>query len=360
MSYPSRPAAAARLAAAFALVALPVTLTSGTAAAQDVERYALSGDAVAVYNLAGQVQIEATDRDEAVVEVRRSGPDADRLTVRVGEIDGRESLRVVYPGDEIEYSRMSFGSSTTLRVREDGTFGGRDRSGRRVKIRGRGGDVEAHADLRILVPADGRMEVHVAVGEARVSDVNATLAVHTHSGSIESRATRGRLLLDTGSGHVTVTNAEGDLTVDTGSGGVDLAGVRGDRVLVDTGSGSVKGEGVNATELEVDTGSGGIRLSGVRATRLNLDTGSGSIQVELLSDVDRAIFDTGSGGVRLSVPEDLGAELEVDVGSGGISVDLPMRIEKKERSYLRAVLGDGDGRIEIDTGSGSVRIRSSG
>lgn len=340
------------------LLAVPVTPAEG--AAQDVERYVLAGDAMAVYNLAGRVTIESTDRQEAVVEIQRGGSDADQLSVRVGELDGRESLRVIYPADEIRYSRLSYMSSSSLRVREDGTFGGRDRSGRRVEIQGRGGDIEAHADLRILLPEGAQMEVHQAVGEATVSDVNADLAVHTNSGSIESRATRGRLVLDTGSGHVRVSNAEGDLTVDTGSGAVDLSGIRGDRVLVDTGSGSVEGDNVSATELNVDTGSGGIRVSGVRASRINMDTGSGGIRVELLTDVERAIFDTGSGGVRLTVPRDLGAELEVDVGSGGISVDLPMRVHRKERSYLRATLGDGDGRIEIDTGSGSVRIRGAG
>jgi len=113
---------------------------------------------------------------------------------------------------------------------------------------------------------------------------------------------------------------------------------------------------VQARRLVIDTGSGGINIDRMQAEDIVLDTGSGSVTVGLLADVRRMIVDTGSGGVTVQVPRTINAELEIDVGSGGINVDLPIDYHKRGRSYVLGTIGSGDGRIYIDTGSGSVRI----
>ena len=87
-----------------------------------------------------------------------------------------------------------------------------------------------------------------------------------------------------------------------------------------------------------------------------MDTGSGRVVVDLMDDVDELIVDTGSGSVTLRIPEGLGAEIEVDTGSGGIDVDIPLEVREFKRDYVRGILGDGRGRIMIDTGSGGVRL----
>ena len=78
--------------------------------------------------------------------------------------------------------------------------------------------------------------------------------------------------------------------------------------------------------------------------------------LRLLKNVLLDPQDTGSGGVTVRVPRSLGAEVEIDTGSGGINVDVPFDYRRKDRSYVRGTIGDGEGRIYIDTGSGSVRI----
>jgi DUF4097 and DUF4098 domain-containing protein YvlB len=72
--------------------------------------------------------------------------------------------------------------------------------------------------------------------------------------------------------------------------------------------------------------------------------------------VDRIVIDTGSGGVTLRLPDGIDAEMEADSGNGGIDVDFPIQVMSQRRNYLRGVMGDGRGRIEIDTGSGRIRI----
>ena len=188
-----------------ALVAL-AALLAGPVAGQ--ESYRLSGSRVAVYNLAGQVEVVRGSGSDVVVTLSRGGDDAAQLEVETREVDGYDALVIRYPSDDVVYDRGRGGnSSTTLRVRDDGTWGGR-------------------------------------VGEASAVGL------------------RGDVELDIGAGRASVEDVVGDVSVDTGSGGVTVAGVQGE-VLVDTGSGSVQVEGVRGPMLSVDTGSGSVDASSV-------------------------------------------------------------------------------------------------
>lgn len=348
---------AARRFHAFPVLALVLgVLAGGPLAAQ--ERYTLRGDRVAVHNLAGEVRVVPGEGREVVVEVARGGEDARRLRVEQGPRDGAAVLRVVYPDDDLVYPRMRSGSRSTLRVRRDGTFGGGEGS-RRVTVRGRGRGAEAYADLRILVPAGRSLSVHQGVGKVEVENVDGELRIHTASAPVVAAGTRGSLGVDVGSGSVRVAASEGDVDVDTGSGSVQLASVRGRRVRVDTGSGSVHGAGVRADALHVDVGSGAVELTGIRAEDVDVDTGSGSVRLELADAARTVRIDTGSGSVRLAVPASFGAEVQVKTGSGGIHVDAPARVFRSRRSHFHGRIGDGEGRVEIDTGSGGVRITRS-
>lgn len=338
-------------------VALAAVLTGAApAAAQELERYAISEDDVAIYNLAGTLRVEPATGSSVVVEVRRGGEDADQLRVETHRLDGRPVFAVVYPDNHIVYSELGHRSRTQLRVREDGTFFGGSRSGRTVSITGSGRGLDAHADLRVLVPKGATVSVYLAVGAAVVSNVDGRLSVNVGSASIRSERTRGSLRLDTGSGSVAVHGAEGEVEVDTGSGRVEVNQVTGSRLNVDTGSGSVTGSAIAVERLEVDTGSGRIELSDVHAPNIELDTGSGRVELGLLAEPRRLVIDTGSGSVRLSIPATTSAELEIDTGSGGIDVDLPVTVMRRQRSYFFGRLGSGEGSIKIDTGSGGVRV----
>ena len=92
-------------------------------AAQQGERYTLEGDDIAIYNLAGALTVEP-GTGSVTVELTRGGADAGRLQIERGELHGWETLRVVYPSQEVAYAGLESGSSTSLKVREDGTFGG--------------------------------------------------------------------------------------------------------------------------------------------------------------------------------------------------------------------------------------------
>lgn len=346
-----------RLLRSAAATALPLALLALAAGPLAGQRYALDGDRVSVYNLAGSVRVEPGGGGNVTVEVDRGGPDADRLSVERGTVDGRRALWVVYPGDRVVYPEMGRGSTVRLRMDGDGLWGRRVRRGREVTVAGRGSGIEAHADLVVRVPAGRDVAVYLAAGRVEVSNVRGRLLVDTHSASVAVSGTEGALTVDTGSGSVAVRDAEGDLVVDTGSGAVTLSSVRGGRVLIDTGSGGVRGSGIAARSLEVDVGSGRVNLTGVAADDAVVDTGSGSVVLGLTRDARSVVIDTGSGSVDLIVPDDFGATLEIDTGSGGIDVDVPVEVRRSSRGDFVGRIGDGDGRVLIDTGSGRVRIR---
>ena len=345
-----------------ASAAIPVLLTLIAATpATAQENYSIGGDHVAIYNLAGQVQVVGTSGNEVTVEVDRQGADAAQLDVEVGEIDGRQTLRVIYPADRIVYTGGNFGGNTSLRVREDGTWGGDGggfwNRGDQVRVSSRGRGLDAHANLRIGVPRGQRLDVHLAAGRIAAENVDGEILLDTHSGEILAGDMVGSLTLDTGSGSVGVAGMRGDLLVDTGSGSVRVARVTGEEVSIDTGSGRVEAEDVRADELEIDTGSGSITLRRGSAPEIRLDTGSGSVTAELLSDVDDLEIDTGSGSVTLMLAEGVGAAVELDSGSGGLDVDFPISITHRARQELEGEIGDGNGRIVVDTGSGRIRLR---
>ncbi len=326
----------------------------------------LRGTDVAVYNLAGIVRVEAGSGTDVEIEVTRRGPDASRLQVESGPIRNRETLRVIYPGDRIVYrapdQRGGGGFRTSLRVNGDGTFDGNwdGFRGGRVEIRSDGSGLEASADLRIRVPRGKSLELNLAVGEATVSNVEGDIRIDVHAASLTTQGTRGKLDLDTGSGEVRVTDARGDLLLDTGSGNVTLESIAGRILELDSGSGRITARGVEVEELRLDTGSGRVSLLDVKTRELSLDSGSGSVEVDLSSDVDRMEVDAGSGSITIGVPPSLGAEVMIETGSGGIEVDVPITMTRNGRRSLEGRLGDGRGRMVIETGSGGVRLRASG
>lgn len=321
------------------------------------ERYELQGDRVAIYNLAGEVTIESGSGSTVSVEITRGGDDGGRLGVERGPLGGTQTLRVLYPDDEIIYTGSDSRFNTQIRVRSDGTFGhGGDRDDR-VRIRSSGRGLEAWADMRILVPQGQDIAVYWGVGEATIRNVNGRLLFDGAATHVTTTGTRGTLKLDVGSGHVEVTSAEGDVDIDTGSGHVEINGVTGDNLRVDTGSGHVTANGVNVTSLDIDTGSGRIDIDRTTARDIHLDTGSGSVSVVVTENARDIRIDTGSGSVTVGLPESFGARVEIETGSGGIDMDLPLTVRRWSRDHVTGTLGDGSGSLVIDTGSGSVRIR---
>lgn len=339
---------------------VPLLFLASVASAQSPERHVLSGERVAIWNLAGRAEVVAGTGREVVVELTRGGSDGARLTVEAA--NGR--LVVKYPSRDIVYTGRedSHSYNTTLQVSDDGTFSGGwddDRSGRRVRISSRGSGTEAHADLRISVPQGQRIAITLGVGAIEVGNVNGELELRTMASPIRARGSRGRLAARTGSGRVELEDVEGErVQASTGSGTVELRGVRSAELRASTGSGSIEGRDVRGDRLDLSTGSGSIRLESLTSRDVRASTGSGSVELRFTAAPRDLTARTGSGGVTLGLPREPNVELDIRTGSGGISTDFPVTMDQVRRNELRGRIGTGaDGTIRVSTGSGGVRLR---
>src|SRR5689334_22097228 len=346
---------------------IPAVLSS-----QQVERYTLGAGPAAIYNLVGTVRVEPSSGG-VTVQVTRVGGEMAKLRIGQGDIDGRSTLRVIYPGDRIQSGDLrSHGSSTQFRVREDGTFGdqhwrahgrkehdGWEDEGRRVTISDDSDGLDARADLVVGVPKGANVAVYLAVGSVTVSNVDGELWVESHSAPVTASATRGTLMVDVGAGDVRVEQAQGEVNVDTGSGSVDVSGFKGSSLSIDTGSGDVTGSDFESNELSVDTGSGEVRISGVASPSLSLETGSGGITADLRRDVASLHVETGSGDIAIHAPATLGAEVEIETSSGDIETDFPLLVTRQSHDHMVGTVGDGKGSIAIETGSGGIKLLKS-
>jgi hypothetical protein len=344
-------------------------LPAGMLVAQQPERYTIEGDNVAVYNLAGLLQVEP-GQGSVTVLVTRGGADAARLKVAQDEIDNQQSLMVIYPADKIRYALGKGNSRTDLRVREDGTFGdtywsddhdhghhhhdGHD--GHRVTIATDTDGLDAHADLTVQIPAGRTVSLHLAVGRVTVTNVSGDLRVDASSSSVSATGFKGSLSVDVGSGTVEVGQVDGDLFVDTGSGPVKVSQAKGRQLSIDTGSGDVTGTDLQGDEVSIDTGSGEITLTALRSPKVSLETGSGRVTADLREPPRELSVETGSGDIAIKAPSSLGAEVEIETSSGEIETDFPVQVTRQGRDHLTGRIGDGKGTIAIETGSGMVKL----
>ena len=358
----SRALTAVLAAALLALAAQP---------AEAQQEWSFEGDRLLVTNLAGKITVRGHDGSRIIVRATPGGSDGEKILFEVKR-EGRAEFHAVYPlGEATRFEYPEFRGRTRFQLRgwleESNMLRDiyADISGReKIEV---GSDVgrdamEAWADLEVLLPRGVSTRVRLAVGEIDASDVEASLDLDTHSGSIDARNITGDTRMDTGSGSVSATTIRGSLNIDTGSGRVEVSDVQGDDVLIDTGSGGVTVNGASARRLEIDTGSGSVRTERIAAGSTNIDTGSGSVTLDLMSlDDGRHVIDTGSGSVTVRLPADASVRIIAETGSGGITLDVPNAILKRmSRDEIDLQLGDGRARLEIDTGSGGVRIESRG
>ena len=334
-----------------------LALLAPTVLFAQTERRTLSGSNVAIYNLVGQMTAVAGTGSDVVVEVTRTGPDADKLTIETGTIGTKNTLRIVYPDSRIIYSPMGRHSNTELSVNDDGTFGDTHRGGHRVRITGSGSGLEAAANVKVMIPAGKKVRLNVGVGKVDVSNVDGDIWVNAAGADLTTSHTKGSLTLDTGSGTADITDANGSVNLDSGSGDVTLNGVKGSLLNIDSGSGEIKADAISVDRLDLDSGSGDVTFSKVSARQITIDSGSGEVDLGLTGNVDVVDIDSGSGDVTLRIPSTLGAKLDIDAGSGGVKSEMQIQVTQYESDRLVGTIGDGKGTIKIEGGSGSVLLK---
>ncbi|HYV51105.1 MAG TPA: DUF4097 family beta strand repeat-containing protein [Dongiaceae bacterium] len=375
---------------ALRMVSLPVLLVLAISTPAFSESYdehlTVDKSHLKVVNLIGEVHVTKQEGStfEVVVHVQGKDANRDRIYVR---LEG-ETLTVHFPlaeGTHFVYPNLAMGSRSTFYWNPEGGaihYGVKDVLGigdhRKITVTHSGSAPEMWADVEIRVPAKGRLEVVDGVGTLDAEAVEGDLTLRVHSGPIRAEKIVGELNVDTGSGSVSVASVKGRVIADTGSGRVTVESVDGD-LDVDTGSGSVSVTGAHGTKIHADTGSGSVHLADIACDVLKVDTGSGGIDVQNAT-IGSGHFDTGSGGVELALDELHGGPIHVDTGSGSVVLDLPpnpsatvsastgsggIQVDLEDVSWMKTArteksfqVGKGEARVSLETGSGSIRVKS--
>jgi Putative adhesin len=210
-------------------------------------------------------------------------------------------------------------------------------------------------DYTIIVPADSQIHETTQSGDIETTGIQGPANFSSTSGNISATAISGDVQARSASGTIQLWSVQGQVEATTGSGNVNLADVRRD-VRIQTGSGSIRLAQPGGA-VEASSGSGDINAVRVKDD-LRVRTNSGNITVE--GDPKATNYwdiRASSGNVILQVPTTASFRFYAKTDSGDINAAIPIVMEGTAGKHaLRARIGDGKARVEVETTSGNVAL----
>jgi hypothetical protein len=303
-------------------VALGACASGGTKQQEALElpmqRFTFAADTVRIYDLVGEVRIDGADSGATVVEVTRSGRDAEGVRVDTASTAGTSSLVVRFPGNKISTNLRERGSTRVV-VTDEGRFD-TGAPGRPVDITtGRGG-LHARADVIVRVPRGKAIYLALAVGRVAVSRVNGSVRLSASTADVNVDSLRGTLAVALTEGNVRVTDVNGTTTLTSTSAPITIAQAAGARTEVTTESGDVRGTGIDAAQLVVRTQTGPVQLTTLRSAITQVESEAGRVGISVTGTADSLLVDTQSGDISLALVGGLRSVARLESTSGSILV----------------------------------------
>jgi DUF4097 and DUF4098 domain-containing protein YvlB len=206
----------------------------------------------------------------------------------------------------------------------------------------------------ITVPESTQLRSSSGSGDQIVSDIVGPVEANTGSGSVKISEIGGGARARTGSGSIEANGVHGSLYAHTGSGSINASNIAGG-FDGQTGSGHVTFEQSAPGSVHAETGSGGLELRNVKGS-LQAQAGSGDVRVDGEATGEWMVR-TGSGSVQLRFPSNASFDLDAHTGSGSINLAHPVEVQGSiGRKEVKGKVGGGGVPVEVQTGSGSIRI----
>lgn len=221
-------------------------------------------------------------------------------------------------------------------------------------------------------------------GSVRLTDATgAEIVLHSDSGILEAKNVRAsqEMELATQFGGVTFENGSaGSLKIVTQSGAVELTSidVRGALVVEDffgninlekvrarsydarTDSGSITMDGVGGP-VKANSGFGNITLKNAENATLDLNTQSGAVDFEGSLGEGPHTIHSSFGEIRLSIPADSALDVDLLTNFGTIKSDIPITVTlsgETDRNRQTGTMNDGGAQLKVETGSGGISIQA--
>lgn len=251
---------------------------------------------ITVSNVAGLIEIKGWSKNEV------------QITGTLGA--GTEKLEILGGGDKLEIdvvlpkrSRDVEGSQLFLRVPE----------GAQVELQG--------------VSAD--LSVSGIRGTARLSSVSGNVTVDASMAELRAESVSGDLRIKAPSINTRLSSVSGDVHAEKLSGVLRLETVSGDSTLI----------GGTFSEIILESVSGNFEFT------IDGLTPDGEIEA-----------DSVSGDLRLTVPKNLNATVVLETFSGDLRSEFGQPVSKA-RDLWEATLGNGSGRIHMESHSGDIIVK---
>lgn len=170
--------------------------------------------------------------------------------------------------------------------------------------------------------------------------------------SVEVRTTVGRIEVDgPRGGFFGQASWSADLRIQVPVGtDLDLA----------TSNGAMRVTGVQGG-IQARSSNGALTLEDVRGS-VRAETSNGAVTVIMASGPgagDAVSLRTSNGAINLYLPESASARLEARTSNGRITSEFPLEVQGRRQNEASGVLGQGEGRVELRTSNGAIRIHRS-
>jgi DUF4097 and DUF4098 domain-containing protein YvlB len=216
--------------------------------------------------------------------------------------------------------------------------------------------------LKIEVPLGAELEFQGVNASVKVSGVQGSTKVTTVNGSVYAEKLQKFIQLETVNGEITSVNNNGRINLNTVNGEIEDSGSVG-RLSIDAVNGSIDTKS-SASEVSVSVVNGEADLELTNVQQLNLSSVNGSLEAELKGSLTpRVEVSTVSGNAKLKLEKAVSAKFNLVANAGGtIRNELTSQTAEKAkygpRRSLEFSTGSGEGSVELNTVSGSLKLET--
>lgn len=264
-----------------------------------------------------------------------------------------------------------------MNIRCDSSYGWLDVSHIEGRLDARSGNGSIIArDIR------GRTDLNTSYGSIQCENVTgSSITLKSGNGGIAAKNLRGSVTAESAYGAIICEDfADGDLKLKSGNGRIlidkasfgvcearssygTIAGkdLSGDSITLGSGNGSVEAENVQTKSLNLSSDYGVIRATRITTSSLSAVSGNGSVDIDCSrsSPIDfNARAKSSYGSVEFAAPPAFSGEVDLRTGYGRVRTTLPVTVKGEiTGNRVTGRIGDGDGKIHLESGSGSVELK---
>jgi len=186
----------------------------------------------------------------------------------------------------------------------------------------------------------------------RVTGQFAYIGIEGVQSEVYAETVNGDVVVKGGSGFVTAKSIQGEIIVEDAKGKISAIAVNeGVRITGATG------------EIVVDSTNGDITMTKVDAKSVDVGSVNGNIRFEgTMANAGQYRFATHNGNITMVLPDSTNATFTVRTYNGEFSSNLQTKAVGEIRRGRRATysLGNGGAEVELESFSGSIRLRRPG